>query len=240
MSGSFENIDVPPTLVSFAVTTDTLDKVVSPEFKKAGSKVVLLSAKKTADGLIDTADLIENFRIIEKLNADGKVLSCYTLTYGGLAEAVMKMSFGNSIGFEFANVSLKDVFGYNYGAFVIELDGDGNVDKAVVIGKTNDCACIVYKGEKPVEYASVPLTMMDGGDYHKVEYTSISELLERYYAEKSAVSRINQKSTDLRKIISNALERSYRKLDLQQKQLKDTEKREKFRIYGDFPAGKRI
>ena len=93
---------------------------------------------------------------------------------------------------------------------------------------------IIYKGEKPVEFASVPLTMMDGGDYSKVDYTSISELLDRYYAEKSAVSRINQKSTDLRKIISNALERSVRKLDLQQKQLKDTEKREKFRIYGEL------
>ena len=93
---------------------------------------------------------------------------------------------------------------------------------------------IIYKGEKPVEFSSVPLTMMDGGDYSKTAYASISELLERYYAEKSTVSRINQKSTDLRKIISNALERSYRKLDLQQKQLKDTEKREKFRIYGEL------
>ena len=93
---------------------------------------------------------------------------------------------------------------------------------------------IIYKGEKPVEFSAVPLTMMDGGDYRKVDYASISELLERYYAEKSTVSRIHQKSTDLRKIISNALERSYRKLDLQQKQLKDTEKREKFRIYGEL------
>lgn len=93
---------------------------------------------------------------------------------------------------------------------------------------------IIYNGEKPVEFSAVPLTMMDGGGYRRVDYTSISELLERYYAEKSMVSRIHQKSTDLRKIISNALERSYRKLDLQQKQLKDTEKREKFRIYGEL------
>lgn len=93
---------------------------------------------------------------------------------------------------------------------------------------------IIYQNEKPVEFSSVPLTMMDGGDYTKVVHTSISELLERYYAEKSTVSRIHQKSTDLRKIISNALERSYRKLDLQKKQLKDTEKREKFRIYGEL------
>ncbi|MBD9157457.1 MAG: fibronectin-binding domain-containing protein [Lachnospiraceae bacterium] len=67
-----------------------------------------------------------------------------------------------------------------------------------------------------------------------VNFSSISELLERYYAEKNTVSRIHQKSTDLRKIISNALERSVRKLDLQTKQLKDTEKREKYRIYGEL------
>lgn len=93
---------------------------------------------------------------------------------------------------------------------------------------------IVYQGEKPVEFASVPLTMMEGGDYRTASYDSISSLLEHYYAEKSTVSRIHQKSTDLRKIVSNALERNYRKLDLQQKQLKDTEKREKFKIYGEL------
>ena len=147
MSGSFENIDVPPTLVSFAVTTDTLDKVVSPEFKKAGSKVVLLSAKKTADGLIDSADLIENFRIIEKLNSEGKVLSAYTLSIGGLAEAVMKMSFGNDIGFVFENVSLEKVFGYDYGSFVIELKDGAECEKATVIGRTTEKAEIVYNGK---------------------------------------------------------------------------------------------
>ncbi len=93
---------------------------------------------------------------------------------------------------------------------------------------------IVYQGEKPVEFSSVPLTMYEGSDYRLVDYPTISELLERYYAEKNAVSRIHQKSTDLRKIVATALERTSRKLDLQQKQLKDTEKREKFRIYGEL------
>ena len=148
MSGSFENIDVPPTLVSFAVTTDTLDKVISPEFKKAGSKVFLLPAKKTTEGLIDTADLIENFGIIEKLNSEGKILSMYTPTYGGVAEAIMKMCFGNGIGFNYANASLKDIFGYNYGAFIIELDGDVKVEKAIALGETSDKAEISYNGEK--------------------------------------------------------------------------------------------
>ena len=149
MSGSFEKIDVPPTLVSFAVTTDTLDKVLSPEFKKAGSKVVLLSAKKTADGLIDTKDLIENFRIIEKLNADKKVLAAYSVSIGGVAEAVMKMAFGNGVGFEFnGDLNLKDIFGYNYGSFVIELDGDCELEKATVIGKTTEKSSISYNGSE--------------------------------------------------------------------------------------------
>ena len=147
MSGSFENIDVPPTLVSFAVTTDKLDKVVSPEFKKAGSKVVLLKAKATEDGLIDTKDLIENFRIIEKLNADGKVLSAYTVTLGGVAEAVMKMAFGNDIGFKFEKTCLCEIFGYNYGAFVIELADGAELEKATVLGYTTEEKSIVCGGD---------------------------------------------------------------------------------------------
>ncbi len=148
MSGSFENIDVPPTLVSFAVTTDSLDKVISPEFKKVGSKVLLLAAKKTADGLIDYKDLIENFRIIEKLNAQGKILSAYTPTIGGVAEAIMKMTFGNGIGFDFdRNVSLESIFGYNYGSFVLELDGDIEIEKALLLGYTSKDKQISYNGK---------------------------------------------------------------------------------------------
>ena len=163
MSGSFEDIDVPPTLVSFAVTTDNLDKVITPEFKKANSKVVLLSAKKTKDGLVDTEDLINNFRIIEKLNSEKKLLSAYTLTYGGVAEAVMKMAFGNGIGFEFNGVSLKDIFGYNYGAFILELVDGANCEKAVEIGKTVSQNKIIYNGE------SVDLDTLLNGYEDKLE-----------------------------------------------------------------------
>ncbi len=154
MSGSFENIDVPPTLVSFAVTTDNLEKVITPEFKKAGSKVVLLKAKKTADGLIDTNDLIENFKLIEKLNEDKQILSCYTLTYGGVAEAVMKMAFGNGVGFKFNDLALSDIFGYNYGGFVIELESGAELEKATVIGYTTDDNAITY-GQQKVELTAL-------------------------------------------------------------------------------------
>ncbi len=93
---------------------------------------------------------------------------------------------------------------------------------------------IIYEGDSPVEFASIPLTMMDGGDYHVMTYDSVSALLEHYYSEKDEISRIRQKSTDLRKVISNCLERAYRKLDLQENQLADTEKRDKYRIYGEL------
>ena len=148
MSGSFENIDVPPTLVSFAVTTNKLDKVVSPEFKKVNSKVVFIPAKVNADGLIDTCDLLDTFNQIEKLNANGDILAMYTPTIGGIAEAVMKMSLGNDIGFTFADVDMATIFGYNYGGFVIELANDVAVDKAILLGSTNDSKEIIYAGQK--------------------------------------------------------------------------------------------
>ena len=149
MSGSFEKIDVPPTLVSFAVTTDTLDAVISPEFKKANSKVVLLTPTKLANGLLDSEKLIENFKKLEKLNKDKKILSCYTVTYGGVAEAVMKMAFGNGIGFAFdKNLALDQIFGYNYGAFVVELAEGSTLDGAISLGTTTEEKAIAYLDQK--------------------------------------------------------------------------------------------
>lgn len=91
---------------------------------------------------------------------------------------------------------------------------------------------IVYENKTPVEFASVPLTMYN--EDASVPYTSISTLLEQYYAEKNAVTRIRQKSVDLRKIVQTALERNVKKYDLQIQQMKDTEKREKYKVYGEL------
>lgn len=91
---------------------------------------------------------------------------------------------------------------------------------------------IVYENKVPKEYAAVALTLYQTQE--KREYESISELLEDYYAQKSAVTRIRQKSVDLRKIVQTALERNVKKYDLQCKQLKDTEKREQYKVYGEL------
>ncbi|MCI6885873.1 MAG: NFACT family protein [Lachnospiraceae bacterium] len=93
---------------------------------------------------------------------------------------------------------------------------------------------VVYQNGEPVEFASVPLTCFEGGSCSSKEFPTISSLLESYYREKSILTRIRQKSVDLRKIVQTSLERNYKKYDLQEKQLKDTEKREKYKIYGEL------
>ncbi|MBQ7943324.1 MAG: NFACT family protein [Lachnospiraceae bacterium] len=93
-------------------------------------------------------------------------------------------------------------------------------------------ANIVYENQKPVEYAAV--TLNSYAEDSRAAYESISELLEQYYAQKNAITRIRQRSVDLRKIVQTALERNVKKYDLQIKQLEDTDKREKYRIYGEL------
>ncbi len=99
--------------------------------------------------------------------------------------------------------------------------------------RSGDCEpAIYYDGKIPVEFSCLPLTVYN--HCRKETFSSVSSLLERYYAEKNMLTRIRQKSTDLRRIVQTALERNVKKYDLQAKQLKDTEKREKYRIYGEL------
>ena len=121
MSGTFENIDVPPTLVSFAVTTDKIPNILSNDFKKAGSSVYLLKPQYDESGLPNAQSLLALFDGVTKLMRQGKVLSAYTPTMGGIGEAVLKMSIGNGLGFRFEDaLSVEDIFGYCYGSFLLE------------------------------------------------------------------------------------------------------------------------
>ena len=92
---------------------------------------------------------------------------------------------------------------------------------------------IIYRGEEPVEYG-VFLFQQYGPEYHSISFDSVSSMLETYYASKNILTRIRQKSADLRKIVQTALERNRKKLILQQKQMKDTAKKEKYRVYGEL------
>ena len=130
MSGSFEKLDVPPTLVSFAVTTQKTSDVVSPEFKAAGHRVIRLAPEKDENGLPKADSLLKIFSRVTELLRSGSAVSCYTPCIGGCAEAVMKMGFGNGFGFAFdGSLSLKDVFDYDYGSFLLEVTGNEEPDK---------------------------------------------------------------------------------------------------------------
>lgn len=91
---------------------------------------------------------------------------------------------------------------------------------------------VIYDSNAPIEYASLPLTMYR--DMASKNYSSISNLLEQYYAQKNTLTRIRQKSVDLRKIVQTALERNIKKYDLQMRQIKDTEKKDKYKVYGEL------
>ena len=151
MSGSFEDIDVPPTLVSFAVTTQKVKDIVSPEFKKAGNKLVLISPELDGEGLPKTESLLKVFSEVTELLRSGKAVSCYTVGQGGIGEAVMKMAFGNGLGVNLCSeLTAEDIFSYKYGSFLLETSGE--VEGAVTVGEITENAAIV-KGEE-----SIPLS----------------------------------------------------------------------------------
>ena len=142
MSGTFNDIDVPPTLVSFAVDVAKLQDVITPEFKKAGSKLVWLRAPKDQYDLPDYAGIMDQY---EKLHNDmqaGKVLSAYALDRHGIAAAVAKMAFGNGMGVKIEhNLDPRDFFAPGFGDLVLEIP-DGKVGELSItytlIGEVTD------------------------------------------------------------------------------------------------------
>ncbi|HIS24940.1 MAG TPA: phosphoribosylformylglycinamidine synthase [Candidatus Faeciplasma gallinarum] len=147
MSGTFEDLDVPPTLVSFAVTTSTTDRIVSNDFKGAGHKVVILRPEFDGNGLPVTSSLVELMNRVSGLLREKKAVSCYTPGMGGIAEAVMKACLGNGLGFKYDdNMTAEKIFGYSYGCFLLEMADGENID-AELVGTTTDDGQISYKDE---------------------------------------------------------------------------------------------
>ena len=146
MSGSFEDLDVPPTLVSFAVTTEKVKDIVSNESKQAGNKLVLLRAAVDENGLPKTKSLLSLFDRVTNLMRSGKAVSCYTPGMGGIAEAVAKSVIGNGFGFRFNDtLTMDELFGYCYGAFLLEVTED--VEGTVWIGTITDDGKLSYGDE---------------------------------------------------------------------------------------------
>ncbi|MBE7004776.1 MAG: phosphoribosylformylglycinamidine synthase [Ruminococcaceae bacterium] len=149
MSGSFEDLDVPPTLVSFAVTTQKVSSIVSPEFKAAGHRVIHIAPRRNEYGLPDCDSLLSVFDRVASLLQDGRAVACYTPGPGGIAEAVMKMCFGNGVGFRFDPAfDVSRLFTRDYGAFLLELSETGGAEaEGETVGYTTEEAALACAGE---------------------------------------------------------------------------------------------
>lgn len=119
MSGTFENLNVPPTLVSFAVAVVDADKVISPEFKTAGHKVYLIDCPRDSDGVPDFDALKRNFKRVHDLINAGKIISAMSIQAGGISAAIAKMAVGNDIGFRQLGIRNEEL-GINYGSLIVE------------------------------------------------------------------------------------------------------------------------
>ena len=134
MSGTFEHIDVPPTLVSFAVSTAKADKVISAEFKLPYSKLYYISPAYDENKLPDFDSVKYVFDVVEKAVADRKAISVWSVAAGGIAEGIFKMSLGNRIGAKLNGLDDETLFTPCYGGFIIEAAGE--IENAQLIGET--------------------------------------------------------------------------------------------------------
>ena len=135
MSGSFQDLHVPPTLISFAVAPVATKEVISPEFKKAASHIYLLKHTALENAMPDYEMCKKNFAWLHEQIIAGNILSCMTIKMGGIAEALTKMTFGNQIGLEVKNVG-ENFFQLAYGSFILESKQELSFDNLEYLGKT--------------------------------------------------------------------------------------------------------
>ena len=152
MSGTFEHISVPPTLIAFGITTVKADKVVSPELKKAGNKLYIIKHNALANYMPNVEQLKENWTFTTNMIQAGKICSGYAIGFGGVAEAIAKMSFGNELA---ANITLSesDLFDYNYGSILVEATEELSPlalspNSLIALGEVTEGSALVINGEQ--------------------------------------------------------------------------------------------
>ena len=185
MSGSFNELDVPPTLVSFAIAPANTDNIRSREIKRIDSSLYLLETEILDNGLIDIDSYLKNIKFIEE---NKSILSASAVSFGGISEAVLKMLFGNKIGFDF--VTKKDVFTKMYGSFVIEASKKQDFE---LIGTTNNSGFVTYNGNKYalddlVEKFEAPLTKV-----YPINADFSDEPIEKYKYNTPNIIKANEK-----------------------------------------------
>lgn len=194
MSGSFKDLDVPPTLVAFAVAINDAGRVISTEFKKAGSPVILLRLDSDGNDLPDFEQMKKNYSRVFELAGKGRILSAHTVRHGGAAEAIGRMCFGNMIGVEIESaVDIAALFKPDYGSLILETDGSvdtgelfGGLDytllghttetPAIVCGKSSILLDdIVQAWMRPLEQVFPTRTEFKNGDIKTYSYYSRAE-----------------------------------------------------------------
>ncbi|MGE5343700.1 MAG: phosphoribosylformylglycinamidine synthase [Candidatus Omnitrophota bacterium] len=157
MSGTFKDIDVPPTLIAFAVDTTDVRQVLTPEFKKTGSPVVYVKLERDGYELPSFEGIRDSFARITDMIREGKVLSAQTVRQGGVAAALSKMAFGNKIGFRFAAPEVpRTLFTPEYGSFLLEMAESQDIEtlfsgmNARILGDTQ-AAFAVQVNERSID-----------------------------------------------------------------------------------------
>ena len=145
MSGTFEQINVPPMLMAFGITTVDAGRVISPEFKRAGSRLYLVRHTPLKSCMPDTAQLKKNFTFVSDAIAAGRILSAWAVGFGGVAEGLAKMSFGNRIGAE-VTADERTLFDWSYGSIVVECDGELDYPRAELLGRTVEDEALTIAG----------------------------------------------------------------------------------------------
>ena len=147
MSGTFENISVPPTLIAFGITTVDADKVVSTDLKKAGNKLYLIKHNALANYMPNVEQLKENWTYTTNAIQSGKVCATFALGFGGVAEALAKMSFGNELAVDI-QIAENELFDYNYGSILVESTEELDLPAAQLIGTVVDGAHLIINNER--------------------------------------------------------------------------------------------
>lgn len=183
MSGTFMDLNVPPTLVAFAVDTVDVRKLISPEFKSTNSQVVYIPLERDSCELPDFALLGETYQRITQLIQAGKILAAYPVLSGGIAEAISKMSFGNRIGFSLADQALTPgetstlLFSPDYGSLVVEMSPDVDIRKDLaslpyrILGETQE--------KEAIEIGDMSISLKEAQDAWEVP-------LEKVFPTKTA------------------------------------------------------
>lgn len=186
MSGTFETIDVPPTLISFAVSISDVKNIISPEFKYENNNVYLISPNKDKNGLIDQFELIKSLDYIQANISNKKIISAYAIDIGGIPESITKMCFGNNLGFKFDdNFDTSILFNNLYGGIIVESNCE--LDKYLKIGN-------VIKDPKIVINSNLILDL----EMMKTEWESI---LEPIYPTRPVDNNIS--NNNIKEIYSN-------------------------------------